>query len=63
MVIFLLQSRMQFPDVWQKTWLPCHFQLTKLWTNSFQSVQMVCYAVLLQFILFILNWVAGGMNT
>lgn len=56
MVIFLLQSRMQFPGVWQKPWLPCHCQLTELWTNSFQAVQTVCFAVLLQFILSILNW-------
>lgn len=26
-IFFLLESRMQFPDVWQKTWLLCHFQL------------------------------------
>lgn len=50
---------MQFPDVWQKTWLLCHFQLKALDKLScFQSMQIECYAILLSFTLLIFIWVA-----
>lgn len=31
--LFLLRSKMQFPDVWQKTWLLLPLPTAKPWTN------------------------------